>query len=278
MRNLALRMVDARWFKLVLVVAIAGTAIAQGLSISFNVGVQFDLWLGTLWLLTILLLLLEVLARFIGLAPQVYRYFGDCWNIFDLLVVAFVVIGTLVYSPLAPYGPVVVLVRLLRLLRGLSTVREMRTVLSTLFRSLPSLMHIVILMCIIIYAYALVGIQLFSEHDPERWGSLGLAATTLFQVVTMDGWGDIMYALADVEPAAWAYFISFVVISGFVVANIFIALIIATLDDDRKQRTQHSATPPTNEEILSELRSTQETLRRLEKRMKPPKAEPPSDL
>ena len=80
MRNLALRIVDARWFKLVLVVAIAGTAIAQGLSISFNVGVQFDIWLGTLWLLTILLLLLEVLARFIGLAPQVYRYFGDGWN------------------------------------------------------------------------------------------------------------------------------------------------------------------------------------------------------
>ena len=172
-----------------------------------------------------------------------------------------------VYQPIAPYGMLLLLVRLLRLLRRLSILQEMHMVLSTLLRSMRSLAHIAVLMGIIIYVYALVGSILFGEHDPARWGNLGASASSLFQIVTMDEWALIMRTASEAVPLAWVYFLSFVIISGFVVTNIFIAMVINTMDDDKHERLQTSESLHPKEEILQELRSTQESLRRMEERL-----------
>ena len=203
-----------------------------------------------------------------ALLPRVDRYFRDGWNVFDFLAISFLIIS-IAAAPegIAPYGILIISVRLLRLLRGLSTVQELRTVLSTLFRSIPSLGHIVVLMSVIIYVYALVGYWSFGEHDPARWGNLGVAASSLFQILTLDGWAAIMETATKAAPLAWIYFVSFVTISAFVVANIFIAIIIHNLDDERQERLRTLEAPASREEILRELRSTQQALQRLEERL-----------
>ena len=261
------RIVNARWFEYALVLMISGSAIAQGVSFTVGFRDEFLVWFVLLWLLTISALVLEVIAKLSAHSPRVYRYFMDAWNVYDFLVVCFLIISWTVLESLAVYGPLTLLVRLLRLLRGIATIREMRLVLTTLLRSIPSLVHIVLLLGIIMYAYALVGIQIFSDHDPDRWGHLGLAAWTLFQVVTMDDWAGITRPLLDVEPAARPFFLSFVIISGFVVANIFVAIIISHLQNDGLGRRESVDTPESNEEIVRELRATRESLRRLEQRL-----------
>lgn len=266
MRKFAHRIVHSRRFEYLLVVLIAGSSALQGVGTQFDVG-PYLVWFGVFWLLTIGTLALEALCKIFALLPRAYRYFMDGWNIFDFLVISALIVGLTAYPPAADYAVLIMLVRLLRLLRGISAIKDMRTLLSTLFRSIPSAGNIAILMGIIIYAYALVGHLAFSEHDPARWGNLGAAASSLFQMVTMDEWAAIMRGVNDAAPLAWVYFFSFVIISGFVITNIFIAIIIRNLDEYRDEHPQPPETPASKEEILQELRATQQSLQRIEERM-----------
>ncbi len=268
MRELAHRIVHARRFENFLVILIAGSAVLLGLITFDYLYDRYVVWMGLFLILALTTLVLEVLLKMFALLPRIDRYFRDGWNVFDFLAITFVIIS-LVAAPegVADYGILLISVRLLRLLRAFSTVQELRTVLSTLFRSIPSLGHIVVLMSIIIYVYALVGFGLFGDHDPERWGNLGVAASSLFQVLTLDDWVKIMKTASEAVPFASIYFVSFVIVSAFVVANIFIAIVISNLDDERRERLRPVEAPASREEILRELRSTQETLQRLEERL-----------
>ena len=120
---------------------------------------------------------------------------------------------------------------------------------------------------IVVYSYAVVGLKSFREHDPAHWGSLGVSVLTLFEIVTLEGWVDVMRPLVKVEPLAWLYFVSFVIISAYLVTNVFIAVVIRNLEQSMQERQQASAAPASREEILRELRSTQQSLRRLEERL-----------
>ena len=124
-----------------------------------------------------------------------------------------------------------------------------------------------VLMGIVIYSYALVGFNHFGEHDPEHSGSLGVSVLSLFQMVTLDDWGNIMRTTIELEPLAWVYFVSFVISSAFIVTNLFIAVVIKNLDEARQERLRTLETPASKEEILRELRSTQQALRSLEERL-----------
>ena len=269
MRGLANRIVHARMFEYLLAVLFIGCAAVLGL-VTFSIDEQYEIGAGLFLLLTLVVLVLEVILKMIALSPRVDQYFRDGWNTFDFLAISFIVIGivALPQSPAADYGLLIMLVRLLRLLRGLSTVRELQLILSTLIRSVPSVGHVVILLCIIIYAYALVGQQTFGEHDPARWGDLGVSALSLFQVMTMDDWVGIMRPVIELDPLAWIYFVSFLMISAFIVANILIAVVIRNLEEARKERPRPLETPTSREEILQELRSTQQALHRLEQEIR----------
>ena len=269
MRRLANRIVHARMFEYLLAVLFIGCAAVLGL-VTFSIDEQYEIGAGLFLLLTLVVLVLEVILKMIALSPRVDQYFRDGWNTVDFLAISFIVIGivALPQSPAADYGLLIMLVRLLRLLRGLSTVRELQLILSTLIRSVPSVGHVVILLCIIIYAYALVGQQTFGEHDPARWGDLGVSALSLFQVMTMDDWVGIMRPVIELEPLAWIYFVSFLMISAFIVANILIAVVIRNLEEARKERPRPLETPTSREEILQELRSTQQALHRLEQEIR----------
>ena len=59
-------------------------------------------------------------------------------------------------------------------------------------RSIPSVFHVIMLMSIIIYIYAIVGYQLFHQHDPTNWGNLGICVLTLFNIITLEGWTEVM--------------------------------------------------------------------------------------
>ena len=272
MREFAHRIVHARRFEYLLVVLIIGISLLQGMTTSEYLEERYlsgwnVYWQAALVLLLLGALVLEVLLKMLALSPRIYRYFRDGWNVFDFLTISFLLIAIAATESAAAYGGIILLVRVLRILKGLSTVRELSMILSTLFRSIPSLGHIVVLLGIIVYVYALVGNWSFGEHDPEHWGDLGVSVSSLFQIVTLDDWITIMHTASEVEPLAWIYFFSFVIISAFVVTNVFIAIVIRNLDDDRQERLRMLEAPASREEILRELRSTQQALLRLEERL-----------
>jgi voltage-gated sodium channel len=53
---------------------------------------------------------------------------------------------------------------------------------------------------------------------------------SLFQVMTLESWSmGIVRPVMDVYPGAWAFFVPFIVITSFSVLNLFIALIVNSM-------------------------------------------------
>jgi voltage-gated sodium channel len=152
------------------------------------------------------------------------RFFRGGWNWFDLIVVAIALVPT--------SGPLSVLraLRVLRVLRLISIVPSMRSIVEALLRSLPGMSAIMTLLLLVFYVFAVMGTKLFGDTQPEQFGTLGATFLTLFQLMTLDGWsGEIVKpALAD-HPAAMLYFLPFILLSTFVVLNLFIALIVDSM-------------------------------------------------
>ncbi len=205
----------------------------------------------------------EAAMKIYAVSPRADRYFRDGWNLFDFSVIVFSLIPAT-----GGFAVIARLARLLRLLRLVSAVPELRLIVTTLVRSIPSMLHIVALMSLMAYIYAIIGYQLFHEHDPEHWRNLGVSLLSLFQVVTLEGWVDIMRKAMEYHPLTWIYFISFVVLGTFVVINMFIAVVINNLDEAKQERLRQLEQPPTAETLLAELRSTQQSLRRLEEQLR----------
>ena len=88
-------------------------------------------------------------------------------------------------------------------------------------------------MAAVFYVYAIAGVHLFSDHDPIHWRNLGIALLSLFRVMTLEDWTDIMYVAMDLHPMAWLFFVSFVMLAAVIMINLVIAVVINNLHDAR---------------------------------------------
>ena len=206
--------------------------------------------------------IVEAAIKMLALAPRSHRYFRDGWNVFDFLVIVFSLIPAT-----GQFAMIARLARLLRVVRLISAIQDLRLIVSTLVRSIPSVLHVTLLMSIVVYIYAIMGYHLFHEHDPENWRTLGISVLTLFNIITLEGWTEVMFTAMERHPLAWLYFVSFVVVGTFVVINMFIAIIINNLDDAKRERLEELESPPSSDQLLREIRATQTALRRLEERL-----------
>ena len=206
--------------------------------------------------------IVEAILKMLALAPRSDYYFRDGWNVFDFLVIVFSLVPAT-----GDFAMIARLARLLRVLRLISAIRELRLIVAALVRSIPSVGHVILLMSIIVYIYAIIGYQLFHEHDPMHWRSLGISVLTLFNIITLEGWTIVMDNAMQLHSWAWVYFVSYVVVGTFVVINLFIAIIINNLDEAKAERLRELQPPVSREELLQELRTTQDALHRLERRL-----------
>ena len=254
------RIVRAPAFEYSIILLILFNALILGIQTSPAMVAQYGGLLDLGHDIVLVVFVIEALLKMAALAPRSYRYFLDGWNVFDFLII--------VLSLVPATGGLAMLARLARLLRVLrliSAIRDLRLITAALLRSIPGVGNVVMLVSVIIYIYAIVGHQLFSEHDPENWRNLGVSALTLFQIITLEGWNDVLKTAMQLNPLAWIYFVSFVIICTFVVINLFIAIIINNLEEAKLD--QLPTDDMSAEDMLRELRRTQDTLRRIELRM-----------
>ena len=259
---LADRLVNKAAFEYTIIALILLNGVFLGLGTSPVLEQQYGdlLHLGNQIILGVFIV--EALLKMIALAPRVDMYFRDGWNVFDFLVIVFSLIPAT-----GEFAMVARLARLLRVLRLISAIRELRLIVAALVRSIPSVGHVMLLMSIIVYIYAIIGYQLFHEHDPMHWRSLGISVLTLFNIITLEGWTVVMDNAMQLHSWAWVYFVSFVVAGTFVVINLFIAIIINNLDEAKAERLRELEPPVSRAELLRELRTTRDALRRLEQRL-----------
>ena len=248
-----------RWFERVIVGLIIINAIVLGLETYPAVAVPYESILLGINQFVLIVFVVEAVLKITASLPKLSRYFGSGWNLFDFTVVVISLI-----PQTGEYALIARTVRLLRILRLVTAMPELRLIISTLIRSLPGLGNVILLLAIVFYIYAIAGYHLFHEHDQFHWNSLGISLITLFRVLTLEDWTDVMYTAMELYPFAWVFFVSFVVTAAFIVINMFIAVVINNL---QKAQQESEMMPGANlhGEILYELKETKKMLNRIER-------------
>lgn len=262
MRIIAQRITQSKYFDFFIIALIILNGIVLGLETSQTLLANFGEYLVLANQFIIAVFVIEATLKIIAVAPKFSKYFGDGWNLFDFSIVVLSLLPAT-----GEYATIARLARLLRVARLISAIPELRLIIATLIRSIPSMGHVLLLMSIIFYIYGVAGYHLFHEHDPTHWRNLGISLLTLFRVVTLEDWTDVMYKAMELTPYAWMFFVSFVVVGTFVVINLFIAVVLNNLDEAKAEQLNELQKTPTGKEILRELQETQQMLRRLEKRL-----------
>ena len=249
--NLCYRIVHAKWFQrlIIAVILLAGAII--GVETSPGIGERLHHILHVLDRVVLGIFVVEMLLKMAAFGKKPWRYFGEGWNVFDFIIVA----GCLIPAG-GSYVAVLRLFRLLRVLRLLTAVPKLQQLVTAMLRSLPSMAYVCVLLGMLFYIYAVMGVMLFGKNDPVHFGNLGKAMLTLFGVVTLENWVEIMNiqrlgshmfaeyrdqlsalgAVSHAMPAAAVgYFVSFVLVGTMVMLNLLIGVIINGMDDAQKE-------------------------------------------
>uniref|UniRef100_T1GVR3 Voltage-dependent L-type calcium channel subunit alpha n=1 Tax=Megaselia scalaris TaxID=36166 RepID=T1GVR3_MEGSC len=225
------------------------------------------------------------------------NYFGDAWNVFDFIIVLGSFID-IVYSEIkvsegfkAPVikegsgkqnikpstGDIDIqnfkphkasgnmisinffrLFRVMRLVKLLSKGEGIRTLLWTFIKSFQALPYVALLIVLLFFIYAVIGMQVFGKikldpdsslHRNNNFQTFPQAVLVLFRSATGEAWQEIMMD-CSVRPekvvcapnsddpdntncgsyVSYPYFISFYVLCSFLIINLFVAVIMDNFD------------------------------------------------
>lgn len=256
MQDLCRRLVANPWFDRVIVSLIIINAVVLGMETSPSLVERYGAAMISINHFVLAVFVLEAGIKITAVAPRFGRYFGDGWNLFDFTVVVLSLLPAT-----GDFAMIARLARLLRVLRLISTLPELRLIVSTLVRSVPGFANVILLLFIIFYMYAVAGYHLLHEHDPVHWRNLGTSLLTLFRVMTLEDWTDVMYEAMRFSPYMWVFFVSFVIVATFVVINLFIAVVINNLEAAKQERVLHGE--PTLDSVQAELQALHDSVARL---------------
>ena len=212
---------------------------------------------------------IEVVIKIVAEGKKPLNYFKNPWNVFDFLIVA-----ACLLEPILPINstflPVLRLARILRVLKLVTTLPKLQVLVGCLLKSLPSMFYVSMLLGLLFYIYGTMAVFLYSENDPIHFRNLQTSILSLFRVVTLEDWTDVMYinmygsenygySAQDLEkwnpassssPAGAAFFfVSFVLIGTLIVLNLVIGVIMNSMDEShaemnvQKEITRRKETP-----------------------------------
>ena len=173
-----------------------------------------------------------------------WHFFKDPWSIFDFLVVAIALV------PATGSLSVLRALRVLRILRLINKIESMRRVVSALLGSLPGLGSVFGLVLIVFYVSGVIATNMYAADFPERFGTLGMSFFTLFQVMTLEGWSEeIARPVMELYPSAWIFFLIFIFISTFIVINLFVAVIVDSINSIKHHEDKKNQKDEVTEKI-----------------------------
>lgn len=139
---------------------------------------------------------------------------------------------------------------------------QLKKVVAAFIHSIPGLSGVMLVMLVFFYTMGVLATNLFGESFPHWFGSLGASLFSLFQIMTLESWSmGIVRPVMEVYPWAWAFFVPFIVIATFTILNLFIGIIVSTmqelstLPDPRANHADLKETLTPMEADLAKLRS-----------------------
>jgi len=197
---------------------------------TYNLSSEFRQGLEWLDIGVTLFFVLEISVRMMA-ERRFLNFFRSGWNVFDF---------TIVVASLVPLqdSELVLLARLLRIFRVLrlvSLIPELRLLVNALFKAVPRMGYVVLLMFVIFYIYGAVGSILFEAINPQLWGDVAISMLTLFRVATFEDWTDVMYETMVVYPLSWTFYLSFIFLTTFVFLNMMVGIVLDVLTREHEK-------------------------------------------
>ncbi|CAF3322654.1 unnamed protein product [Rotaria socialis] len=190
------------------------------------------------------------------------NYFSDPSNCCDFIIVVGSLIDILYTDIIAPGTNVISinffrLFRVMRLVKVLSRGEGIRTLLWTFIKSFQALPYVALLIAMLFFIYAVIGMQMFGKIALEENTAINInnnfqtffnSLLVLFRSATGEGWQEIMYACGpSANPKcdtrsrsfnnescgsyfAIPYFLSFYILCSFLIINLFVAVIMDNFD------------------------------------------------
>jgi voltage-gated sodium channel len=242
MKDMCRQVVDSQAFQRFIIAVIVGASVLIGLETSPAImAVHGDL-LHLLDKMVLAIFTVEVMIKMGAHGRRPWRYFHDGWNVFDFIIV------TVCFLPMdGQYAAVLRLVRILRVLRLITGVPRLQLLVGALLKSIPSMGYVGLLLLILFYIYGVIGRFLFAEQDPVHFGSLSHSMLSLFRVVTLEDWTDLMYtqmfgagyvegqaATITATPhsiVAIVFFVTFILFGTMIMLNLFIGVIMNSMNE-----------------------------------------------
>jgi voltage-gated sodium channel len=235
---------NSPYFKGLVIFTILLAGVEVGLETYDSITSQYRNYLDILNAFILFIFIIEIDIKILAEGKKPWRFFQDGWNVFDFLIVVICL-----FSFQTRFVLVIRLIRILRVLRLITVFPELRLIIGGLFKSVPSMMYIFLLLMLHFYIYAAVGTTMFGKNDPFHFGSLHISMLTMFRSVTLEDWADIMYVnmygcdkisyegsrmcttpMPNPIFAAF-YFVSFIVIGAMIVLNLLIGFIISGIEE-----------------------------------------------
>ena len=134
--------------------------------------------------------------------------------------------------------------RILRALRLITAVPALKAVVAGLLAALPGMGSIVVLIGLLYYVFAVIAIKLYGTEFPELFGTLGRSLFTLFTVMTLEGWVEVVKSMMEKFPYAWVFFVTFIVTTTFMVLNLFIGVVVNAMQAEARQGIRSRSSRP----------------------------------
>ena len=178
-----------------------------------------------------------------------WPFFSDGWSVFDLFVVS---VSMAAYFAGSDGGAIKTLrlMRAFRVMRLFGRLKSLRQIITSLTASLIPMGNAFLIMLLVTSIYAILGVNFFAESSPHFFGNFSRALFTLFQVCTGDGWAsDIARPLFasingggdGLDGPTSAFFISFIVVVGWVLLQVVVAVLLDSFTAAAEEEKLRSA-------------------------------------
>ncbi|XP_054896571.1 voltage-dependent N-type calcium channel subunit alpha-1B isoform X2 [Poeciliopsis prolifica] len=193
---------------------------------------------------------LECILKIIAFNPL--NYLKEPWNVFDFVTV----IGSITDILFTEINNKMINLSFLRLFRAARLIKllrqgyTIRILLWTFVQSFKALPYVCLLIAMLFFIYAIIGMQVFGNIELNEETSINhhnnfqtffQALTLLFRSATGEAWHEIMLACLSNRPCdklsgssgkecgsdfAYFYFVSFIFLCSFLMLNLFVAVIM----------------------------------------------------
>jgi len=195
--------------------------------------------------LFVFLFLIEAIVKLVVLKPK--KYFANKWNLFDFIIVVVSLPSLMTFIPFfATHNYAVLkvlrLFRMIRLARLLKFLPRISMIMAGLARALKASVFVIIVLAFLNFMFALFTCHFFGEIAPEYFGNPGIAAYSIFQLFTVEGWNEIPASILSAYPDSYwmagltrFYFVVIVLMGGIFGMSLANAIFVDEMTMDNNQ-------------------------------------------